>query len=257
MDLYLKNKTFIVLGATSGFGEAVTRQLIKEDAYVLAVARGEEKLTKLHQSFPEQTDVLKGDVTQSGTLKKLMQKVENKPLSGILVNAAGPPAKTFLETSLEDWDDAYHKLVRWKIELTKLLLPKFLEQQYGRFLFIESSAIKQPLENLVLSTSMRLSVAGFVKTLSQEIPDKGITFNLIAPGYHYTPAVERLIKKKAENMNTSEHEARSQIEEAIPMKKTGNINHFASLAAWLLSPLSDYVSGQVYAIDGGTIRATL
>jgi len=257
MDLYLKDKTFIVCGATSGFGKALAQQLIKDGANVIAVARNEEKLKKLQYTFPDQLEILCGDVTQTQTLAKLLEKVQAVELSGILVNAAGPPAKSFIETSIEDWDDAYHKLVRWKIELTKLFLPKFIEQHYGRFLYIESSAVKQPIENLVLSTSMRLSVVGFVKTLSQELPDKGITFNVIAPGYHLTPAVERLINKKAENLNISAKEAQSQIEDSIPMKKTGNLKHFASLATWLLSPLADYVSGQVYAIDGGTIKSTL
>ncbi|NJK85940.1 MAG: SDR family NAD(P)-dependent oxidoreductase [Bacteroidales bacterium] len=135
-----------------------------------------------------------------------------KKVDGILVNAGGPPAKSFHETTLEDWDEAYKKLLRWKVELVKSFLPGMMAQQYGRFLFIESAAIKQPLENLVLSTSLRLSVAGFVKTLSQEIPLSGITFNILAPGYHYTPAVERLVRKKSENENISFEEARMKME---------------------------------------------
>lgn len=257
MDLKLNNKTFIVCGATSGFGNAVTKQLIKENAKIIAVARGKEKLDELKQSFPDQVEIMAGDITKTHTLTELYKMVKNIDLSGIMVNAAGPPAKSFPETSIEDWDNAYQNLVRWKIELTKLFLPKFTKQNYGRFLYLESSAVKQPIENLVLSTSMRLSVVGFVKTLSQELPDQGITFNIIAPGYHHTPAVERLIVKKAENLNISKLEAQKQIEDSIPMKKTGNLDHFASLATWLLSPLADYVTGQVYAIDGGTIKSTL
>ena len=109
----------------------------------------------------------------------------------------------------------------------------------------------------VLSTSLRLSVVGFVKTISQELPDKGITFNILAPGYHYTPAVERLIQKKAQVSGISNNEARSRIEAEIPMKRTGNVDHLASLALWLLSPLSDYVTGQVYSVDGAVIKSTL
>lgn len=257
MDLQIKDKLFIICGATSGFGHTIAKTLLKDDAHVIAVARGEEKLKELEDAYPKQVKTLVGDITQSTTIKALLKITDNKNIDGILVNSAGPPAMSFEETTLNDWDQAYQQLVRWKVELTQSFLPKFKKVGYGRFVYIESSAVKQPLENLVLSTSMRLSVVGFVKTLSQEMPDRGITFNVLAPGYHYTPAVERLITKKAEKERISKKQAQSNIENGIPMKKTGNVDHFASLGAWLLSPLSDYVSGQVYAVDGGVLKSTL
>ena len=257
MNLQIENKTFIVCGATSGFGRGISNQLLKEGAKIIAVARGEEKLRELQDAWPGQVDILAGDITQSTTITQLVKETEKTELGGILINAGGPPAKRFDETSLRDWDEAYEKLLRWKVELTRAFLDKFIEQQYGRFLYIESSAVKQPLENLVLSTSLRLSVVGFVKTLSQEIPDKGVSFNILAPGYHYTPAVERLITKKAEQNGIPKKQAQQEIEDAIPMRKTGRVDYFASLGAWLLSPLSEYITGQVYAVDGGVIRSTL
>jgi 3-oxoacyl-[acyl-carrier protein] reductase len=257
MDLKIKDNNFIVCGATSGFGHAITKLILKEGGNVIAVARGEDKLRELEDAYSGQVETLVGNITESRTIERLHKMTLQKNLSGILVNAAGPPAKKFVETRLTDWDEAYQQLVRWKIELTQKFLPIFLDKKYGRFVYIESSSVKQPLENLVLSTSMRLSVVGFVKTLSQEIPDQGVTFNILAPGYHYTPAVERLIRKKAESGKISLKEAQRQIENTIPMQITGDINHFASLAVWLLSPLSQYVTGQVYAVDGGVIKSTL
>ena len=257
MNLKVQDKSFIVCGATSGFGHAITLQLIAEGAQVIAVARGEEKLRELQEAYPSQVTILTGDISNSETIKQLRKKTGPLIIDGILVNAGGPPAKLFSETTLADWDEAYRQLLRWKIELTQAFLPHFIKNKYGRFLYIESSAVKQPLENLVLSTSMRLSVVGFVKTLSQELPDQGITFNILAPGYHYTPAVERLIQKKAKALRISNKQARAQIEADIPMKRTGNVDHFATLAVWLLSPLSDYVTGQVYSVDGAVIKSTL
>jgi 3-oxoacyl-[acyl-carrier protein] reductase len=256
MNLDIKDKKFIVCGATSGFGQAIAKQLMQEGAYVFAVARNEEKLKEFQDAYKLQMEILIGDITQSATIKKLTELTKGNTISGLVVNASGPPAKTFVETNMQDWDEAYNQLVRWKIEITKAFLPVFLKQGNGRFLYIESSSVKQPLENLVLSTSLRLAVVGFVKTLSQEMPDKGITFNILAPGYHDTQAAERLINKKAENSKISKKEARSLIQNAIPMKHMGNVDHFASLAVWLLSPLSDYVTGQVYTIDGGTVKST-
>jgi 3-oxoacyl-[acyl-carrier protein] reductase len=257
MDLKLKGKKYIVCGATSGFGQAIAKQLIEEDAKIVAIARNEEKLQEFAESYGKQVEILIGDITQSKTIAQLKKMTEGNNLGGILVNAAGPPSKSFVETNLTDWDEAYRQLVRWKVEITQTFLPVFIKQAYGRFLYIESSAVKQPLENLVLSTSLRLSVVGFVKTISQEIPDKGVTFNILAPGYHYTPAVERLINKKAEVLKISTKEAKTLMENTIPMKHTGNVAHLASLAVWLLSPLADYVTGQVYTIDGGIVKSTL
>ncbi|MBN1952635.1 MAG: SDR family oxidoreductase [Bacteroidales bacterium] len=257
MDLKIKDQTFIVCGATSGFGLAIANQLLTEGAKIIALARGEEKLRELQDGYTGQVDILIGDITDDKTIENLLRHTENKDIHGILVNAGGPPAMKFFETRMSDWDEAYKKVLRWKVKITRDFLKKFEKQKYGRFLYIESSAVKQPLENLVLSTSLRLAVAGFVKTLSQEMPDRGVTFNVLAPGYHQTPAVDRLITKKAEQSRISRMQAKKEIEATIPLNKTGDVRHLASLAVWLLSPLSEYVTGQVYAVDGGVIRSTL
>lgn len=254
MDLGIKNKTYIVCGATSGFGNAIAMQLLKEEANVIAVARNEEKLKMIQHSNVE---ILAGDITRSSTMEELLKIASGRKVDGILVNASGPPAKTFEETVMQDWDEAYRSLLRWKVELTKLFLPAFLENNYGRFVYIESSAVKQPIDNLILSTSLRLSVVGFVKSLSQEVSGKGVTFNVLAPGYHFTPAVDRLIVKKAEKEKISVNEARSSIEKGIPVGHAGRAEYFATLAVWLLSPMAEYVTGQVYAVDGGTIKSIL
>lgn len=254
MDLGIKNKTYIVCGATSGFGNAIAMQLLKEEANVIAVARNEEKLKMIQHSNVE---ILAGDITRSSTMEELLKIASGRKVDGILVNASGPPAKTFEETVMQDWDEAYRSLLRWKVELTKLFLPAFLENNYGRFVYIESSAVKQPIDNLILSTSLRLSVVGFVKSLSQEVSGKGVTFNVLAPGYHFTPAVDRLIVKKAEKEKISVNEARSSIEKGIPVGHAGRAEYFATLAVWLLSPMAEYVTGQVYAVDGGTIKLIL
>ena len=257
MNLDIADKKFIVCGATRGFGLAVLQLLIQNDAQVIAVARNLEELKKLKDRYPGKVDILHGDITRGDTIMMLAEIAGKSFLGGILVNSSGPPAKSFHETTLDDWDEAYRSILRWKVELTKVLLPCFQKQQYGRFIFIESASIKQPLENLVLSNALRLSVAGFVKTISQEIPEKGITFNILAPGYHLTSAVERVIAKKSESSGLSYDDARKMIENEIPAQKMGDPGHFASLATWLLSPLSDYVTGQVFAIDGGLIKFPL
>jgi 3-oxoacyl-[acyl-carrier protein] reductase len=135
------------------------------------------------------------------------------------------------------------------------LLPLLQQQQYGRMLYIESSSVKQPLENLVLSNSLRLAVVGFVKTLSQEIAASGVTLNIMAPGSHDTPAIQRVYNKKAEQAGISPAAAREKGIQQIPVGRLGKADDFASLAAWLLSPAAGYITGQTITVDGGTVKS--
>ncbi|HTL10692.1 MAG TPA: SDR family oxidoreductase [Chitinophagaceae bacterium] len=255
MDLHIKDQLFVVGGATSGFGRAIALQLLQEGAHIIAVARSADQLSDLAAIAPNRVSTVATDVTSPELSDKIIASIANRSLHGVLINAGGPPAKTFMETTLEDWDNAYNTLLRWKVSLTKALLPLLQQQQYGRVLYIESSSVKQPLENLVLSNSLRLAVVGFVKTLSQEIAASGVTLNIMAPGSHDTPAIQRVYNKKAEQAGISPAAAREKGIQQIPVGRLGKADDFASLAAWLLSPAAGYITGQTITVDGGTVKS--
>jgi 3-oxoacyl-[acyl-carrier protein] reductase len=256
MDLRLKDKLFIVTGASSGFGKAIAGMLRKEEAGVIAVARGMDNLKTLQDEHPA-IEILSLDVTQPDSLNSLVESVGERDLTGIVVNAGGPPAKAFLETNMDDWDQAYRQILRWKVDLTHAFLPLFEKNNYGRYLFIESFSIKQPVPNLVLSNSLRMAVTGFVKTFSDEIAYKGITANVMAPGLHMTPALERVIRKNSEAGGISPEEAKDEMVGRVPVRTTGSVEDFASLAVWLLSPWSSYITGQTISVDGGAVRGAM
>ncbi|MBP6569663.1 MAG: SDR family oxidoreductase [Saprospiraceae bacterium] len=257
MDLNLKGALFVVTGSTSGFGKAIAEQLINEGAHVIINARGEEKLEALHQKYPDKTTILAGDITTDAVISDLIRKVHGKKLHGIVINAGGPPAKSFINTEITDWDNAYEKLLRWKVKLTQELLEKFQEQGYGRILFIESAAVKQPIENLILSNSLRMAVVGFAKTLSQEVAHQGITCNILAPGYHATPAMERLFANKSLLLGISSDDAKKEFEQETKVGHLGDPEDFGSLAVWLLSPHSRFITGQTISVDGGLVRGSM
>jgi 3-oxoacyl-[acyl-carrier protein] reductase len=254
MDLNIKEQLFIVGGATSGLGKAVAEALLAEGAHIIAVARGEEKLKAFQSTVPHQIEIFAGDLSDENIIKQLVSIIGDRTIHGVLINAGGPPAKTVLETTLQDWDDAYKQVLRWKVAFTQALVTKMMTQKYGRILFVESSSVKQPIENLVLSNSLRLAVIGFAKTLSQEISKWGVTLNIIAPGAHDTPAITRLHVKKSEQTGLPIDQVRKEGIAQMPTGALGDASDFASLAVWLLSPVSKFITGQTISVDGGTIK---
>ncbi len=253
MNLQIENQLFIVGGATSGFGKAIAELLMQEGATVIAVARTESHFESMQKQFGNKIEAVVGDMTKPEMIERLQMQINGRQLHGLLVNAGGPPAKTVMETSMQDWDDAYANVMRWKVMLTKALLPLMQEHKYGKILFIESASVKQPMDNLVLSNSFRLAVTGFAKTLSNEIAATGININVMAPGFHATPAMDRLFKKKMDATGISLEAAKAAYEQQTKMGNMGEATDFASLAVWLLSPLSKFITGQTFSVDGGYV----
>jgi len=253
MDLKLKDKNFIVGGAGSGFGKSIAKSLAEEGATVLAVTRTGSKLQEMLKQFPENIHLLEGDITTDEIQGKIIEWTKGKKLSGALINAGGPPAGGYFDIGMTDWEEGWRVVVKWKIALTQKLIPLFLKENYGRLVFIESISVKQPVQNLILSNALRPAIVGFAKTLSQEVAEKGITVNVLAPGMHATPALERLFVKKSELEKISYEEAKLSFEQDIPVGKMATADEMASLALWLLSPLSRYVTGQTITHDGGAV----
>ncbi len=254
MNLNIKDDFFIVGGAGSGFGKSTALALAAEGARVLAVSRTGSKLMELKNRFPGNIELLVGDLSNGLFLSEVAAIAAGQKLSGLFFNAGGPPAGTFEEISLQQWDESYYNVLRWKIELTKLILPQLIKQQYGRLLYLESISVKQPVENLILSNSMRAAVTGFVKTVSQEVAKHNITANVLAPGFHNTAAMKRLITKKSEQTRLSPKQVKQLFTNDVPTGTLGNPNNLASIATWLLSPHARYITGQTITHDGGLTK---
>lgn len=254
MDLELTNQRFIICGASSGFGEAVARQLLKEGAELVLVARRGDMLREKFEDSSGKIDIIQGSLIYDDTIDEIENIAKSGDLHGVLFNAGGPPTGTPLQTDMKDWDSSWQLVMRWKIDLALRIAPILKNKNYGRMLFIESQSVKQPLPSLVLSNAFRAGVVGFAKSLALEIAKQGVTVNVLAPGSHETPAIDRVIKNSSSVQGISYDEAKKEMEENIPVGRMGKAEEFASLAAWLLSPHAGYVTGQTISHDGGIIK---
>lgn len=254
MDLQLAGKLIAVGGATSGLGRAIAERLIQEGAVVIGIARNPTRLDELSQTHGDLFQAHAMDLTDTAAVRRLGEDLNDRNLYGFVFNVGGPPTGRIEELDMSAWDHAYAGTLRWKIQLTKALLPGLRRQARARLLYVESVSIKQPIDNLVLSNTFRTAIAGFVKTLSRELGACGITANILAPGYHATPRITQVLEKAAELQEKTLREVEQEFVAEVPVAKIGQPKDFASMAAFLLSAHADYLTGQTISVEGGLTR---
>ena len=253
MDTQLAGKVIAVGGATSGLGLAITQACLAEGATVIGIARTQRKLDDLGAAAGPKFEGYAADLTDPTAVNQLALHLRERQIYGCVLNAGGPPTGQISELDMSDWDAAYRSTLRWKVQLSNLLLPDMKRCGVGRLLFLESVSIKQPIDNLVLSNAMRAAVAGFVKTLSNEVGTYGVTANVLAPGYHATPRITTVLRKSAEIQDLPIEEVEQQFTAETAVKKLGDPKDLAGLALYLLSPAGRYITGQTITVDGGLV----
>jgi len=263
MDFGLKGKVALVAAASRGLGRAVAEEFAAEGAALVLCSRNAQTIKQTANEIAEATgaDVLAlaADVSQVEDVVRLVQSgIERFGRIDILVtNAGGPPAGPFESFSLEHWETATRLTLFSAIELARNVLPGMKERRWGRILNITSIAVKQPVENLILSNSLRAAVTGFARTLANEVASFGITVNNIMPGYTRTERVEELSRMMAAKEGISPADFVARWEKEIPMRRLGEPREFAALAAFLVSERAGYITGTSVPVDGGWIRALL
>src|ERR1051325_10615676 len=153
------------------------------------------------------------------------------------------------------WQKATELTLFAPVEFARRVLPGLRERRSGRILHLTSIAVKQPIENLMLSNSLRAAVTGWARTLANEVAREGVTVNNLMPGYTRTDRVEALAQAVAKREGLTPAEATARWEREIPMGRLGDVREFAALAAFLASERASYITGTSIPVDGGWIRS--
>lgn len=263
MDLGLKDKVALVAASSRGIGRAVASALAAEGAHLVMCARGQAALDQAVADISRASNVR---IVARAVDLSIMVEIEALAQAAIdafgrvdilVTNVGGPPAGRFESHDRDAWQQAAHQNLDSVVELCRAVLPSMKENGWGRILNITSIAAKEPVDNLILSNTMRAAVTGFARTLANEVARYGITVNNVLPGYTRTERLESLAARQAEAQGKSTQDIIDGWASAIPMGRVGTPEEFAALVAFLASESASYITGTSIPVDGGRVRGLL
>ncbi len=263
MDLGLQGKTAIVVGASSGLGEAVAATLLAEGVQVTIASRSAERLAaaagRLEIATGHAPHPIVADVTDGAAVRRLIEGTldHHGALHIMVANAGGPPSGPFDTHDDQAWEAAFQLNLLSGVRLARAALPTMRRQRWGRIIFLTSLTVKQPLPGLILSNSVRAGVTGLAKTLSQEVAADGITVNSICTGFTETERLNELATAGAERQQTTAAAIRQGWIDAIPTGRLGRPQEIADATAFLASERAAYITGVALQVDGGYIKGLL
>jgi 3-oxoacyl-[acyl-carrier protein] reductase len=259
----LSGKVALVAAASKGLGRAVAEAFADEGATLAICARGETALGEARDAIGRRTGAtvhaVAADLSRSEGIALVARSTLERfgRVDVLVTNAGGPPVGRFESHDWAAWQRAVELTLRSAIELTRAILPGMRERRWGRVIHITSLTVKQPIDGLMLSTSIRAAVTGFSRTLANEVAADGITVNTILPGFMNTERVVELNQATAAREGVPVEEVELRVLQQIPMRRIGEPGELAALAAFLVSERASYITGQSIAVDGGWIRGLL
>lgn len=260
MNLGLDGRVALVCGASRGLGRAIADELAAEGASLALCARDAGRLeaaaAEIERAAGAEVLAVAADLAVAGEPARVVEACLERfgRLDVLVANTGGPPAGTHETLTPADWERATSLLLTSTVELARAALPGMKSRGWGRILAVTSIAAKQPVDNLMLSNSLRAAVTGFAKTLAREVARDGVTVNTILPGYTRTERVVELNEANARREGVHPAEIQARLEAEIPLGRLAEPAELAALAAFLVSERAGYVTGGSFAVDGGWIR---
>jgi len=263
MDFGLKDRVALVAAASRGIGNAAACELAREGARVFLCSRDEarasEAAAKIHAETGANVAGIRADVVNEEDAKRFVQLATERAgkIDICVTNAGGPPSTVFADTDLEMFRKAFEQNALSAIRLAKLVLPGMRERKWGRIINITSVTVKQPIEGLLLSNTVRAGLTGWAKTVSNEVAADGVTVNNVAPGYTLTERQTELAEARSKALGKSKDEVVGSWAGQCPMQRMARPEEIAAAIAFLASERASYITGVTLQVDGGWVRSLL
>ncbi len=260
MELGIEGKTVLVTASSKGIGRAVAESFAAEGCRVAICSRDKEELLKTAQeikkkySFEPIWSVC--DLNKPKDIENTIENI-NRQLGkiNILVNNCGGPEPGYFQDLTDDnWQNAFDQVLLSTVRFCNLVIPNMMLKEWGRIVNITSVAVKQPMDKLMLSNSLRNGVIGFAKTLSNEVAKYNITVNNVAPGYTLTNRIYDLAVNRSKQDRKSHEEVLIEMAREIPMNRLASPEEIASVVLFLASNKASYITGNTIQVDGGLTK---
>ncbi len=263
MDLKLNEKIALVTAASRGLGYATAQVLAQEGAHVTICSRSSDSVDAAAEQLTRETGAtvlpVVADVSRAEDVERLVALTVERfgRIDALFINAGGPPTGHFTRLTPEDWQQAMQLTIQSAVRLAYEVVPVMQAQGNGSILANTSVTVQHPLDNLILSNSLRLAVVGLVKSLSIELGPDNIRVNAIAPGWTRTERVDEILRARAEQNTTTPEDEASKVTTDVPLQRMADPVEFGRVAAFLLSSAASYITGVTLLVDGGMARAVL
>lgn len=260
MNLDLTNKNALVCGSTAGIGKATAIKLAKLGATVTLFARDEKKLKETLIDLPHEKgqkhNYYVADFTNPEQVReKVMRAVSNKTIHILVNNTGGPKGGPIFSAKADEFEKAFSMHLICNQLLVQAVVPGMKEADYGRIINIISTSVKQPIDNLGVSNTIRGAVASWSKSLANELGQFGITVNNVLPGFTATERLEDIIGNAAKRMDKTEKEASESMKNLVPARRFAQPGEIANAIVFLASEAASYINGINLPVDGGRTKS--
>ena len=261
MDISCEGKQAIICGSTDGIGKACAIALADLGANITLIARNEQKLAttlKELKTSPKQShDFIVADFSEPDALKeKVDAYLDATKIVHILVNnTGGPSLGSALAATASDFIAAFNQHLICYHLLSQAVIPGMKKAEYGRIINITSYTAKQPLDDMIVSNTIRGAVSSWAKTMANELGRYGITVNNVLPGSIETKRLHGIARDRIQLTGKSEEEVMHEMKSIIPMNRFGKPEEVAWAVAFIASPAASYINGINLPVDGGKTRS--